>query len=143
MCVAADLRFIQCLYFGESAGDVNFDSVVNACMGILQVTTFDTWSPAMYNLMAAFSPYVFIYFLLVALLGGQQQHLLPPSHPSSLLAHFCPVRPLAGFFVVNLFLAVVFDEFMRSKEINQQEDAIEEAKAAVEAAQAQEAEKEG
>ena len=32
---------------------------------------------------------------------------------------------------------------MRSKEINQQEDAIEEAKAAVEAAQAQEAEKEG
>lgn len=43
--------------------------------------------------MAAFSPYVFIYYLIVALLGG--------------------------FFVVNLFLAVVFDEFMRSKELNE------------------------
>jgi hypothetical protein len=78
-----------CHYFGPNQGAVDYDSVINACMGIVQVITFDTWSPSMYSMMAAVSPYVTIYFLLVALLGG--------------------------FFVVNLFLAVVFDEFMRSK----------------------------
>ena len=54
--------------------------------------TFDTWFNVMYHLMTAVSPYVVVYFLAIALLGG--------------------------FFVVNLFLAVVFDEFMRTKEID-------------------------
>ena len=80
-----------CHYFednppGQSA---HFDSVIAAAMAIIQVITFDTWSNVMYDLMRAFSNYVWVYFFLVAMLGG--------------------------FFVVNLFLAVVFDEFMRSK----------------------------
>ena len=40
----------------------------------------------MYALMAAVSPYCFIYSTLIAVIGG--------------------------LFVVNLFLAVIFDEFM-------------------------------
>ena len=36
-----------------------------------------------------------------------------------------PTCAQGGFFVVNLFLAVVFDEFMRSKEISDQVDAMQ------------------
>jgi hypothetical protein len=75
-------------------------------MMIVQIITFDTWSDIMYDLMDAFSAYVWVYFLLVAMLGG--------------------------FFVVQLFLAVVFEEFMKSKENNA---AVEEEALAKEAAE--------
>jgi len=84
----------------------DFDSVLNAVMMIVQIITFDTWSDIMYDLMDAFSAYVWVYFLLVAMLGG--------------------------FFVVQLFLAVVFEEFMKSKENNA---AVEEEALAKEAAE--------
>ena len=89
-----------CHYFmtnppGQSS---HFDSVIAAAMAIVQVITFDTWSNVMYDLMKAFSDYVWIYFFLVAMLGG--------------------------FFVVNLFLAVVFDEFMRSKATDEVADSM-------------------
>ena len=34
---------------------VNFDSVLDASMAIVQTITFDTWSDVMYDLMEAFS----------------------------------------------------------------------------------------
>jgi len=37
---------------------VNFDSVIDASMAIVQTITFDTWSDVMYDLMEAFSWYV-------------------------------------------------------------------------------------
>ena len=39
---------------------VNFDSVIDASMAIVQTITFDTWSDVMYDLMEAFSWYVLI-----------------------------------------------------------------------------------
>ena len=39
---------------------VNFDSVLDASMAIVQTITFDTWSDVMYDLMEAFSWYVLI-----------------------------------------------------------------------------------
>ena len=50
-----------------------------------QAVTFDDWATPMYALMASFSPLVWIYFVLVVM--------------------------AAGFFVVNLFLAVIFLEY--------------------------------
>ena len=50
---------------------------------------FDDWADAMYLLMGSFSPYAWLYFVLIVL--------------------------IAGFFVVNLFLAVVYLEFGSSK----------------------------
>ena len=43
----------------------------------------------MYDVMQAFSPHVWVYFVLCVL--------------------------ISGFFIVNLFLGVVFDEFMRAE----------------------------
>ncbi len=34
-------------------------------MSLLQAITFDDWTVAMYALMQAMSPYVFIYFVLI------------------------------------------------------------------------------
>jgi hypothetical protein len=58
-------------------------------VALLQAITFDDYDVAMHALQAAFSPYAFLYFLLVIV--------------------------LCGFFVINLFLAVMFDEFMSAK----------------------------
>ena len=54
-----------------------------------QVMTFDTWTDGMFGLMRAASGYAWIYFVTIAFLGG--------------------------LFVVNLFLCVIFDEFMKSQ----------------------------
>ena len=45
----------------------------------------------MYALMDSFSPLVFVYFILIALLGG--------------------------IFVVQLFLAVIFEEFLKAQQV--------------------------
>ena len=94
-----------CVYFRESTAVANFDSVVNAIMVIAQIVTFDAWTTTMYTLMLAFSPWVWVYFLACALLGG--------------------------FFIVNLFLAVVFDEFMRSKALEAAKEELVSAQRAV------------
>ena len=51
-------------------------------MAIAQVITFDTWSPSMYHLMVAVSPYVFLYYFFVALLGASAPRAarLPSTH---------------------------------------------------------------
>ena len=61
-----------------------FDSLETAFLAIVQIATFDHWSPMMYGLMPSF-PGAWIFFFLVV--------------------------SLCGFFLVNLFLAVLYDEF--------------------------------
>ena len=73
-----------CMYFDRNPGGnlLSFDNVAVAFVVLLQAITFDDWCTGMYALMDAFSPMVWIYFVLIVCLGG--------------------------FFVVNLFLAVIF-----------------------------------
>jgi voltage-dependent calcium channel L type alpha-1S len=70
-----------CVYFeaNPGGGTISFDSV----------------EAAMYDTMMAFSPFSWVYFIAIALLGG--------------------------LFLVNLFLAVIFDEFMRMQESDEAE----------------------
>ena len=53
----------------------------------------DTWTEPMYALMATSSPFAFAYCIAIAILGG--------------------------FFVVNLFLAVIFNEFMTALSVEE------------------------
>ena len=55
---------------------------------LVQAVTFDVWTETMYDVMLAYSPAAWPYFIAVALLGG--------------------------LVVVNLALAVIFDEFIRN-----------------------------
>ena len=105
-----------CSYFdiNPSSGLMSYDSVPIALVVLLQAVTFDDWATSMFALEDAYSPYVIIYYILIVIIGG--------------------------FFVINLFLAVIFEEFLsvarvekatedmkvRSTSIN--EDAKEETK---------------
>ena len=81
-----------CAYFDENPSHdlMSFDNVGVAFIALLQAITFDDWTVAMYALMQSLSPYVVVYFLLIVVLGG--------------------------FFVINLFLAVIFENFVESQE---------------------------
>jgi hypothetical protein len=78
----------KCRYFAQApfAGLMSFDNIGVACIVILQTITFDTWTEAMYALMSASSPSACIFFVLIVVLGG--------------------------FFVINLFLAVILQEVL-------------------------------
>ena len=80
-----------CHYFDfePEGGTASFDSVAKAIIPLLQAVTFDVWTAAMFDVMAAYSSWAWIYFVAAAVFGGM--------------------------FVVNLFLAVIFDEFMRAQ----------------------------
>ncbi|KOO32672.1 voltage-gated ion channel superfamily [Chrysochromulina tobinii] len=83
-----------CHYFDRdpNAGMTSFDSIGLAFIILLQTVTFDSWASPMYQMMFAFSPYVWIYFLTICMLGG--------------------------FFVVNLFLAVIFQQFIAASMVD-------------------------
>ena len=87
----------HCMYFDANPQDglVSFDSVLMSLVVLLQAVTFDDWATSMYLLERAFSPYVWIFFVLVCTIGG--------------------------FFVVNLFLAVIFEEFLTVKRVESAE----------------------
>lgn len=70
-----------CEYFEANPmhGISSFDSIGLVVIAFIQAITFDEWAEPMYGLMAAFSPYACVYFSLIVI--------------------------IAGFFVVNLFLA--------------------------------------
>ena len=76
----------RCAYFQRTPNEglMSFDNVGLAFVTLLQCVTFDDWTEVMYSLMIALSPYVVLYFVAFVALGG--------------------------FFVINLFLAVVFEE---------------------------------
>ena len=85
----------------------------------------------MYNLIEALSPAICLYFFAIvrlAALSPRLPHLLASSAAhlpicASFMRALTQVL-LGGFFVVNLFLAIVFDEFMRSTEIDRIQDEI-------------------
>ncbi|KAL1524565.1 hypothetical protein AB1Y20_019455 [Prymnesium parvum] len=77
-----------CQYFDKNAldGVLSFDSVPYAFIIILQSVSFDEWTDSMFAIMTVISPLSCVYSVSVVVLGG--------------------------FFVVNLFLAVIFNEFI-------------------------------
>ena len=89
-----------CFYFQENpdGGTISFDSTPQAMLPILQAITFDTWTDPMFDVMDAYSYFACFYFLLIAVLGGM--------------------------FVINLFLAVIFDEFMRAQASDEAEKEV-------------------
>jgi len=111
MCKAGS----TCSYFDVNVnhGLMGFDDIGKAFLLILQVTTFDTWTDAMYALMDSFSPLVFIYFVLIAL--------------------------LSGIFVVQLFLAVIFEEFLKAQQLSAAKEEMQRQKRASREAAAAEA----
>ena len=80
-----------CFYFENNpgGGTISFDNVGAAMIALLQAVTFDTWTDPMFDVMDAYGFWAWTYFIAAAILGGM--------------------------FVVNLFLAVIFDEFMRTQ----------------------------
>ena len=86
-----------CAYFDQNPGSdlMSFDSVAVALVVLLQAITFDDWCAPMYSLMDSFSPYVWGYFVAIVMIGG--------------------------FFVVNLFLAVIFQEFIAAQMVDKAE----------------------
>ena len=102
-----------CFYFqaNPAGGTITFDSVSASFIAILQAVTFDTWTDPMFDIMDSYTYSSWIYFILVAILGG--------------------------LFVVNLFLAVIFDEFIRAQEMYAQEAELKAEKEAAEKAAAQ------
>ena len=99
-------RQATCAYFDMNPAHnlMSFDNVGVAMISLMQSLTFDDWTVAMYALMDAFSsPWIVIFFLAIVVLGG--------------------------FFVVNLFLAVIFEETL-SAQMNEEIAARAEAAAA-------------
>ena len=95
VCIANEApKNSTCHYFDRdpNAGMTSFDSIGLAFIILLQTVTFDSWASPMYQMMFAFSPYVWIYFLAICMLGG--------------------------FFVVNLFLAVIFQQFIAASMVD-------------------------
>ena len=82
-----------CAYFDSNPnhGMTSYDSVGMVFISYMQMTTFDDWANPMYDLMAAFSPNVWAYFVVITM--------------------------VSGFFVVNLFLAVIFMEYRAAQEL--------------------------
>ena len=82
----------RCMYFEETpnADITSFDHFYTSVIIVLQTLTFDEWATPMYDLMdATRAPLVVIYWLISVLFGG--------------------------FFLVNLFLAVLFQEFVEAQ----------------------------
>ena len=80
-----------CAYFQSNPGAdlTSFDNIGVTMVILLQAITFDDWANPMFALMESGSPWTWVYFVLIVVFGG--------------------------FFVINLFLAVIFDEFLAQK----------------------------
>ena len=107
-----------CAFFGSNPveGVLSFDSVREACLPLLLALTLDDWTAAMYMLMEALSPAVALFFVRVLTRRARRHDrcgLQPIDQPH--LSRAWPQVTLVifgGFFVVNLFLAVIFEEFI-------------------------------
>ena len=60
-----------CTFFADNPehGLNSFDSVAMACLILIQAVTFDDWATPMYSLMLAFSPFAWVYFILIVTVG--------------------------------------------------------------------------
>ena len=87
----------ECRWFGTNPvyGTVSFDSIGWAWMTIFQCITLEGWVDVLYMEMAVMGPYVAIYFVSLVLLGS--------------------------FYVVNLFLAVLWEVY-DSQEVPEEEE---------------------
>ena len=76
-----------CFNFFENPGEdtISFDSVIGSFFPLVTTLVLDSWSQSMYAVMDAYSEYAWIYFCLMALLGG--------------------------FLLLQLFLAVISETF--------------------------------
>ena len=79
-CAAAGMPEGECVYYRDTGGYPlnDFDSTMNAIMGITQIATLDTWSPQMYDVMSGVTPYAWIYFVLAVWICGFCQRLPIP-----------------------------------------------------------------
>ena len=84
---------MQELFKGEldspNYGYTNFDNVLSAWLTIFQCISLEGWTQVMYNVADAVSPWGWIYFVLMVILGA--------------------------FFAVNLALAVLFVSFVSGR----------------------------
>ena len=81
----------SCEYFqaNPGGGTTSFDSVGIALITLVQAITFDDWANPMFRLSDSFSESVWVYFVLLVMVGG--------------------------YFILNLFLAVIFLEYEETK----------------------------
>merc|ERR1740117_1026389 len=92
----------SCTYLANPTVDKgNFDNIGSAAMVILQAATFDGWTRGMYVMMEIVASYVWVYYFLIVCIGG--------------------------FFVVNLFLAVLLQEFLNGQQAEDAEAAASDA----------------
>ena len=96
----------SCTYLANPTEDKgNFDNIGAAAMVILQAATFDGWTRGMFVLMETVASYAWLYYVLIVCIGG--------------------------FFVVNLFLAVLLQEFLNEQQAEEAESAAADAAAEV------------
>ena len=91
-CATAEAPGAHCRYFdtNPSFGTLSFDSVALGTISLVQAITFDDWATPMYALMESYHPAVWLFFVVIVLVGG--------------------------FTVTNLFLSVIFLEFGHSRD---------------------------
>ena len=89
---AAAAEGARCTYFADNRldGPMNFDDILAASLVIMQCASFDAYTQGMYVLMRHVFSLVWLYYLAIVCIGG--------------------------FFVVNLFLAVLLEEFLQAKQ---------------------------
>ena len=94
----------RCVYFSAnpSSGLFSFDSVLDATVPVLLALTFDDWSALMYLVIGATSGYSALFFVLLVTIGG--------------------------FFVINLFLAVVFEQFIWTQSVETEPSVVDRRK---------------
>ena len=76
----------RCLWDARNPNGMNsFDNIITALITIFQAMTLEGWTDTMYMLQDAWHPAVFLYFVLLVSVGS--------------------------FYLINLFLAVIFESF--------------------------------
>ena len=90
---AAVAEGATCTYFAANRldGPMSFDDIGAASLVIMQCASFDAYTHGMYVLMRHVFSFVWAYYLVIVCIGG--------------------------FFVVNLFLAVLLEEFLQAKQV--------------------------
>ena len=93
LCITwAGIEGSHCMYFADTPNYnfTSFDTFGTSVIIIMQALTFDEWAEAMYDLMDATRTNLVVAFWVIAVFFG-------------------------GFFLVNLFLAVLFQEFVAAQ----------------------------
>ena len=96
----------RCLYYEAlpRSGTMGFDSMGGALVALLQAVTFDDYDQTMHAMQQAFSPWAFVYFVLVIVICGffiikcvfcqPPPSVYPPPSPFDGYPSACP-RPMS------------------------------------------------